>query len=127
MGDFENMLRSMIDRAVLNLHTAQLCRVLSFDSGSLTCDLQPLFQQVRIDGTAFTLPPITNAPCLRQRYRVEGGEVREYSPHYQAGDIVLTVVAERAIDHVLAGQPADPKINRTHHLSDAIVIGVIGG
>lgn len=126
MGEFDIVLRSMITEAVLNLHTAQPCIVLSFDAANLTCDLQPVFMQKKNDGSLVTPGPVTRAPCTWHRFLV-GAEEQDFKPVYAVGDLVLAVFSERSVDHALSGQVADPKFSRHHHLSDAIVIGRLSG
>ncbi|WP_240415033.1 Gp138 family membrane-puncturing spike protein [Paenibacillus periandrae] len=126
MGDFDKALDAMINESLLNLHTALPCIVISFDPVGMTCDLQPVFKQKHNDGSLVTPSSVIKAPCVWQRFLI-GEEEKDFKPVYVAGDLVLAIIAERAIDHALSGVVADPKFNRHHELQDAIVVGRLSG
>lgn len=115
-------LNAFIEEKLLNLHTAMPCRVLSFSNGEAT--VQPLFLKVT-NGEQQQYNPIEGVPVLKQRYKINGGAPQIYESVYQPGDKVFVVFSERALDHVLSGNIADPEFNRHHDLNDAVIVGLI--
>lgn len=133
MSILNNALNAFVEEKLLNLHTSMPCKVLSFDGKEAT--VQPLFLKTTQDEQA-KYPPIEGVPVLKQRFKYTyddttiHGDVTKtvtlmHEAVYEAGDIVLVVFSERALDNVLSGSIADPQFNRRHSLSDAIIVGLI--
>ena len=114
-------LNGFIEEKLMNLHTAMPCKVLSYENNEAT--IQPLFMKTTKEGKK-PYPIIEGVPVLKQRFNVDG-VTKTYQSVYQAGDIVLVVFSERALDHVLNGEIADPQFNRRHSIQDAVILGGI--
>lgn len=115
-------LNGFIEEKLLNLHTAMPCKVLSFNGAEAT--IQPLFLKTTNEGQE-QYPVIEGVPVLKHRFKVNGSAPQLYESVYQPGDKVYVVFSERALDHVLGGDVADPEFNRRHSLEDAVIVGLI--
>ncbi|KOP82013.1 hypothetical protein AMS60_05655 [Bacillus sp. FJAT-21945] len=134
--------KGLLTESILNLHTAMPCKVLSFDESSMRAKIQPLFMMKEIGGDPEPFSPIEDVPVLYERYKVnnansfsmkingitQAAQIDQelvFSPSLKAGDVVLAVFCQRAIDDVLNGKIAYPEINRAHDIQDAVIVGVI--
>jgi len=118
MGFPEKLLDQIFNEHLNNLHTTMPCRVVQYYPSRREADLQPLFQRI-IGGEIKDYPSIRKAPvmkslvtCADPRGLCECGHYMEL----EAGQVVVAVFAQRALDHVGT---------RRHDLTDAIVIGVL--
>lgn len=125
MPDADEFLKTFIRQHLLNLHTAMPARIVSYDEAEKRATIQPLHMTKEVGRPPQELPVVQNVPVLTQRFRMEGGEPREYVPVYQPGDIVFVAFSERALDAVLAGggRPVLPDSGRHHSLNDAVILG----
>ncbi|WP_313150941.1 Gp138 family membrane-puncturing spike protein [Lysinibacillus capsici] len=139
--------------ALVGINTAMPCKVLSFDASTCTAKIQPLFKAKEIDKEPKSLPPIEGVPVLFQRYRVHDNrkiviatdkgahgqstgtgehvhneltftESVEMIPDLIAGDVVLAVFCQRAIDEAQRGSDVYPGTARMFSIHDAVVVGV---
>ncbi|MBA2878058.1 hypothetical protein HNR63_001112 [Anoxybacillus kamchatkensis] len=117
-------IKNQIAEAILNLNTAMPCKVLSYNESTRRAKIQPLFQMKEVGRNPENLPPIDDVPVLYYRLKVNGNS-QTYIPDLKAGDVVLAVFCQRAIDDVLTGKIAYPDVSRHHDLHDAIIVGVI--
>ncbi|WP_026678221.1 Gp138 family membrane-puncturing spike protein [Fictibacillus gelatini] len=115
----------LIERRIkLSLHTFAPARVIKFNEGKRTVDVELLFLSVDKNGDTDRYPLIEDAPVLGHRYKVDG-IIKTYSPVLQTGDVVFVAFAERALDNLNGGKPFDPEYRRTHDIRDAVVLGVL--
>lgn len=101
------------------INVALPCRVLTFDPGLLTADVQPL---VRLTSSAPA--PILGVPVTGMRVLIAGVET-VLRPALHVGDIVLAVFADAEIKNTLSGQVAAPDTARRHSRNDAVIVGVM--
>lgn len=116
------VIRAAVDARVADIHTALPAQVVSYDASKQTVDVQPLLQRVYRDddGTekSESFPQIPNVPVAFPR---AGGYALTFP--VAAGDTVLLVFAERALDQWRArDKEVDPGDLRMHDLSDAVAI-----
>jgi hypothetical protein len=125
MSEAIKYLNKMIENRLTDLHTAMPCKVESYNEAEGTAKVIPLFKIKFLgEDVAQERPPLIDVPVIKHRYRISGNLV-EYKPVYQAGDIVLVIFLERAFDMVKNGEIADPIYNRKHALDDSIIIGLL--
>lgn len=134
--------KGLVAESILNLNTAMPCKVLSFDESSMKAKIQPLFMKKEKGVSPEPLNPLEGVPVLYERYKVnqsnsfpikingitQTAEITPelvFTPVLKAGDVVLAVFCQRAIDYVLGGNVAYPETHRTHDLNDAVIVGVI--
>lgn len=142
MGSIK-VITDIIEDKLMNLHTAYIGKVLSFDGTKAT--IQPLSMIKQYGKTAEKQSVVANAPVLQgARYKIKtemrtcgisttGGvncslqtEQREHLvlEPLSAGDIVFCVCAERDITEAKKGIIATPQIGH-HSLSDTVVVGIL--
>jgi hypothetical protein len=115
-----DVINNGIESKLIDLHTAMPATVVSFDASSQTVSVQPTFKRVYNDGTVQLLPIINNVPVVFPS--ADGGSAILSMP-VKAGDHVLLVFAQRALDQWLEkGSPQDPIDPRKFNLTDAICI-----
>ena len=150
MASDTTFFEELIHRIKIDMHTIAPARIVSFDDVKLTADVELLFLSVDKDGDEQKYPLIKDAPVLGMRYKakksyaaqidglmgvhgsVDGsnaiiqpiGEI-EYIPHLKKGDIVFVGFAERSLDNLNGAKSFNPTISRTHHIQDAVVLGVL--
>lgn len=111
----EDATKEAIRASLMNLHTTQPGRVVSFDPVTQTATIQLTLQR-NLNGTVQSVPPLQQVPVRFPR----GGGFAITWP-LQAGDTGTVHFCERSIDNwFLDGGEADPKDTRHHDLSDAI-------
>ena len=115
-------INGFVEEKLMNLHTAMPCKVLSYENNEAT--IQPLFMKTTKDGQR-PYPIIEGVRGLKNHLHVKDEKPKCYCTTYYPGDIVLVIFSERALDHVLNGEIADPQFNRRHSIQDAIILGVI--
>ncbi len=142
MGNIK-VIDDIIEDKLMNLHTAYIGKVLSFDGSKAT--IQPLSMIKQYGKTAEKQSVIANAPVLHSaRYKIKT-EMRtcgisttggiscslqtEQRSHLvleplAVGDIVFCVCAERDITEAKKGIIATPQFGH-HSLSDSVVVGIL--
>lgn len=104
---FENM----VDKKLLDLHTAFLAQVLSVSEK--TAKIQPLGMTKETGGTARKYAPIPSAAITRQ--------VRE---NISVGDIAVCICCDRDITEAKQGKNVLPPPGH-HSMSDCVIIGTL--
>ncbi|MFU3046012.1 Gp138 family membrane-puncturing spike protein [Pseudomonas paraeruginosa] len=118
MPSAERAMARALDSRVKRLHTALPGRVLSFDPQWQTASVQPLIDQVLVDGTRVPLPVLADVTVQFPR---GGGFVLTFP--VRPGDECLLLFNERCIDGWWqSGEPSEPLDYRQHDLSDAVAI-----
>lgn len=136
-----------------SLNTSMPCKVLAYDANTCTAKIQPLFKSKEVNKEPVSLPPIEGVPVLFQRYKVHDNnkiaittdkgphgqaagtgehihneltftESVEMIPDLKAGDIVLAVFCQRAIDEAQNGANVYPDTARMFSIHDAVIVGV---
>jgi len=108
MGYFDDIL----EEKLLNMHTAYFAKVIRMNDDG-TCDIQPLDKTKAYGKTAKQHAPVTKVPILKH-----------VSP--QKGSIVFCVCAERDITSSVKGMSSVPPVGH-HQISNAVVVGMLGG
>lgn len=104
--------------AAVSVCVADIVKVVAFDEGAMTVDVQPLTRYPDED-TFQTKPQVLSVP-VGMVYG--GGWV--FRPIYKAGDIGYVLYLDRDSDAVIAGgAEADPNTERLHSGDDAVFIG----
>lgn len=106
MSFFENM----IERKLLNLHTAYLGKVVS--TNGKTAKIQPLGMTKAYGEAAQKQSSLSNVPITKN--------VTEIAE----GDIAVCICCERDITDAKKGRNAVPALGH-HSMSDSIIIGVL--
>ncbi|PYE52488.1 hypothetical protein HUB98_26530 [Paenibacillus barcinonensis] len=114
------LLQSLIDKAMADIHCGTPCKVIKFDEGTCTADVQPLIRTTSDDPAM-----ILNVQALGHRYKVDGVE-KEYKPSLHPGDVVMVQFADNEIRNAMTGSVASPDTARTHDRNDAVIVGVFG-
>jgi len=111
--------KTIFDLLTSNLHTSLPGIITKFDENERTCSVQPSLQRLYTgDEEATLLPEQEDVP-------VAYPGSREFYLEYKlsAGDEVLCIVSERALDHWLdLGGIVDPQSARRFSLSDIVVV-----
>ena len=126
----------MIEDKLLDLHTAYVAKVISFNGTCAT--IQPLGMIKQYGKSAERQAVVSNAPVIQSaRYKLStttracrtsgtGTEQREHivmSP-LTSGDLVFCVCAERDITEAKKGNISTPQLGH-HSLSDSVVVGIL--
>lgn len=99
---------------------AAIVKVLAFDKGRMTVNVQPLSKHLE-NGRYETQPPILRVPVAVTR---TGGFV--FRPWIKVGDVGLVVYLDHDMDSaVTGGKETKPLTERNHATSDAVFIGGI--
>jgi hypothetical protein len=106
---FDALLRNI----QLNLYVSAPAKVIKYDSGAHTADVEPLFMSEDNDGNLDAWPLIEDALVLK------------HVGDLAAGDVVVLLFADRALDEMNGSEKFDPDSTRSHDLTDAMIIGVI--
>lgn len=117
-------IRTVIDSALVELHTSLPAKIVSYNAAKQLADVQPtLKRRYEDDADAKPLPVIPNVPV---RHPVaSGGSARIHMP-VKAGDPVLLIFCERSLDRWKGTTDAvDPGDRRRHDLTDAFAL--VGG
>lgn len=117
---FENMRQQIL----LSINTAMPCKVLAYDKGTRTAKIQPLFKVKEVGHAPEALAPVDGVPVCFQRYEVDG-VTKTYFPVLEAGDTVLAVFGQRAIDDAVNGKLSFPGFSRTLDIQDAMIVGIL--
>lgn len=113
------------NQIILSINTCMPCKVLAYDEGSRTAKIQPLFMVKEVNRAPEKLSVLEDVPVLKQKYKVNGGATEEYVPVLSAGDTVLAVFCQRAIDEALDGNVVYPGTSRLFAVHDAIIVGIL--
>jgi hypothetical protein len=124
-GDDDQQLvwmRSVIDRAVGDIHTCCPGIIDSFDATSQTVQVKPAIQKLFFpdgeDARWVELPPLVDVPIINLS---GAGYILTFPVH--SGDQCLLLFAERAIDNWFEqGTSSEPNDARRHSLSDAFAL-----
>lgn len=110
---YSKVFEDMIERALLDVHTAYLGKVLSVGKDKKTATIQPLGYYKQYQQTAQKKAIVSNAPVIKS--------ARE---DIKAGETVLCVCCERDISEARKGVNATVPIGH-HSISDSVVVGVL--
>lgn len=124
LGVFDDM----IERKLLNLHTAYIAKVVSV-SGS-TAKIQPLGNVKAYGQKAKKQSPLSNVPIIQsarnkvtQKTISTGDKVAVLTP-IKAGDVVVVVCCERNITDARKGINSTPVVGH-HSMSDSVIVGIL--
>ncbi|MCJ8015220.1 hypothetical protein MUG84_26485 [Paenibacillus sp. KQZ6P-2] len=120
-GSMSAILNGFYEKIFSDLHVGFFCKVVSFNAGKCTADVQPL-----IKTTSDAPAMIQSAQVIAQRYIINGGEPQVYKPDLKQGDIVFVVCADQEIKNALTGSVAAVSTARQHDTNDAVILGVLG-
>ena len=148
MGNLK-VFENMIEKKLLNLHTAYLAKVIS--TNGITAKIQPLGMTQAYGESAQKQAPLSNVPIYTQKVveksisvvtdvsleiEKDGETIKDVaiSPtkkditvlqeeSIKAGDIVLCVCCERDITEAKKGNNVVPTVGH-HSMSDSIIVGV---
>ena len=128
------LVNSFIDEKMLNMNTAFLGKIISFNQPKKTATVQPLTMTKAYGKEAKKRAILTNIPVMHNAqykltYRYISGEgfkggyfaEREY---IKSGDICVCLVADRDISEAKKGNSALPTAGH-HEMHDAIVVGIL--
>ncbi len=138
MNSFAGVVNSLIDEKMMNLSTAFIGRIISFNQDEKTATVQPLTKTKAYGKSAKNQAVLTNIPVshnahykLNYRYVTCGGQGCEgFSGYFAekafiaAGDLCVCIVADRDITEARKGKSAVPAIGH-HEIQNAIVIGIL--
>ena len=118
MASADVAIKQLFNEYLNNLHTCLPCEVVKYDKEKLEADLQPLFKRIKM-GEQVDYPLLSSVPVVKSLVKCADPTGKCECGHYmelEAGQKVLAIIAERALDYVG---------NRRHDLRDALVIAVI--
>lgn len=104
---------ALIRNIKLSLYVSAPAKVIKYDAGAHTADVEPLYLSVDNDNNVDDWPLIEDALVLK------------HVGDLAAGDVVVLLFADRALDEMNGSEKFDPDSTRTHDLTDCFVIGVI--
>lgn len=132
---------AIINKKLLNLHTAYLAKVIS--TNGVTAKIQPLGYVKAYGENAQKQSVLSSVPISKSAYKVrektityisevdfEKKEIKEKTETFSelvpvsAGDIVICDVCERDITEAKKGKNSLPTIGH-HSMSDSIIVGVL--
>lgn len=90
MSYADDMLNNVAENLLNKIHTSFPAKVISYDEGTHTCNVQPLFNFP--DGSSY--PIIQNVPCPRMRFKE-----KHYVNFPGGGPVEVDVVMETAGSH----------------------------
>lgn len=114
-----------IEARLLDLHTAMPGIIVSFNSATQLCAVQPAIRRIMKvdDGEQEILTPVDIPQLINVPVNFPSGGGYSLTFPVSAGDEVLIVFCERAIDDwYINGGVQTPTTRRLHSLSDAVVI-----
>ncbi len=114
---------AMIEKQMLDLHTAFLARVLSISENM--AKIQPLGLTKEIGGTAKEYAPVSSVLITQQarfKLSVDDGIITAYP--ISSGDIVICICCDRDITEAKRGNNSLPPPGH-HSMSDCIIVGVL--
>lgn len=116
MANLEDVIKTAIETALRETHTATPAKIISFDPATQTASVQPTIKRVFKDGDVLPLPVITGI-------RVAFQKVGDFTITFplKAGDEGLLIFGERSMDNWRkTGDISEPNDTRMHDLSDAV-------
>lgn len=122
MGQLK-FIENIVEKEMLDLHTAFLARVLSLSGNQ--AKIQPMGLTKEVGGTAKSYAPISSVPVTKQSQNkvfVEDGEITVSL--LEAGDIVICVCCDRDITEAKCGKNVLPPVGH-HNMSDCVIVGVL--
>ncbi len=122
MGQLK-FIENIVEKEMLDLHTAFLARVLSLSGNQ--AKIQPMGLTKEVGGTAKSYAPLASVPVTKQaqyKVSVEDGEIT-VSP-LLVGDIVICVCCDRDITEAKCGKNVLPPVGH-HNMSDCVIVGVL--
>lgn len=140
---YAKYLDDIMEDKLLNLHTAYIGKVLSYNDGKAT--VQPLGMVKQYGKSAERYAVVSNIPVVQSAQNkiitvvrtcgtgTTGGDscrlITESRTHLElvplaAGDLVFCVCADRDITEAKNGNLATPSIGH-HNLSDSVVVGIL--
>lgn len=122
MGQIK-FIENIIEKEMLDLHTAFLARVLNIAGNQ--AKIQPLGLTKEVGGKAKSYAPVASVPITKQaqyKVAVEDGEITA-SP-LTNGDIVICVCCDRDITEAKCGKNVLPPAGH-HNMSDCVIVGVL--
>lgn len=114
---------AMIEKRMLDLHTAFLAKVLSISEN--TAKIQPLGLTKEIGGPAKAYAPISSVPITNQaKYKLSiAGGILTAHP-ISDGDIVVCLCCDRDITEAARGKSVLPPPGH-HNISDCVIVGIL--
>ena len=113
----------MINKKLLDLHTAFLAKVLSISGNQ--AKVQPLGMTKEIGGTAKSYAPISSVPFTRNaQYKLSVDNGVLTASTVTNGDIVICVCCDRDITAAKQGNNVLPPVGH-HSMSDCVIVGVL--
>lgn len=122
MGNLK-FFESIINKNMLDLHTAFLGKVLSVSGNS--AKVQPLGLTKEIGGKAESYAPVSSVPITnhaRYKFKIKGEEVK--AEPIENGDIVICVCCDRDITEAKQGRSVLPPVGH-HTMSDCVIVGIL--
>jgi len=140
---------------LLSINTCMPCKVLSYNEGTRTAKIQPLFKTKEVGSEPSAQSVIEDVPVMFERIKINGGkpilvtipdgehgghtggdgkhthtkitfdEEVENVPVLKSGDVALVVFAQRSIDEAIEGNLVYPGTSRLFSLHDAIIVGLL--
>lgn len=119
------------------------CKVLSYNEGSRTAKIQPLFMVKEMNRAPEKLSVVNDVPVMFERVKIKNNtaisvsipnsdhtqitfnEPVELEPSINVGDTVLVVFAQRSIDDAVEGNLVYPGASRLFDVHDAIIVGLL--
>lgn len=114
---------AMIEKEMLDLHTAFLARILSVSGNA--AKIQPLGLTKETGGNAKAYAPVSSVPITRQarfKLSVDDGILTAYP--ISSGDIVICICCDRDITEAKRGNNSLPPTGH-HSMSDCVIVGVL--
>lgn len=143
MSMAEQAMAAMTGNATANMHTGFPANVISYDGGSQTAAIQPLFKYD--DGTSY--PQVIGVPVAKYRFPIKVAAITEQASGPQAhahpivqyetiniqllplvleqGDLVWCSVSEKSIDGMSSRQVHKPLSDRKFDASDCVVLCIL--
>lgn len=122
MGNLK-FFESIVDRKLLDLHTAFLGKVLSISDN--VAKVQPLGLTKEIGGEAHSYAPVASVPMTNQaRYKFKVKNEQVTAKPIENGDIVICVCCDRDITEAKRGKSVLPPIGH-HTMSDCVIVGIL--
>lgn len=113
-----DLIQKVIDNVLTDTHSSIPGVVDSFDAVTQLAKVQPAIKHIQRDGTKINLPVLIQVPVI-----FPGGGGFTLTFPVEAGDEVLLIISERALDvWQQSGGVQDPLDTRKHALTDAIAI-----
>lgn len=117
------LLDDAVEAALLSVHTALICSVISYDATRQAVTVQPVMRQAYLDEdenrVAEKMPAIQNVPVM-----FPGSGSFSMTWPISKGDFVLVVFSETSTDRFMStgSTDVDPGDDHHHHIADAIAI-----